>query len=158
MFSFSAAANAAAAYQTGQTGYAVGHTPAAGTYTAQRAAPGSTYDTGYQTAAAAATHTSGAATYPSAVASTTYDYGYGRSTQTATAAAAAAAAAAYDSTKTYYAQPSTATAYTAADTHYQSMYREGKITCNVLFKLWLCHKWFTFAQFFINVHIKLVKF
>ncbi|KAL7632795.1 UNVERIFIED_CONTAM: hypothetical protein RMT77_016861 [Armadillidium vulgare] len=114
----SAAANAAAAYQTGQTGYAVGHTPTAGTYATQRAAAGSTYEAGYQTAAA--THTSAAGTYPSAVASTTYDYGYGRSTQTATAAAAAAAAAAYDSTKTYYAQPSTATAYTAADTHYQT--------------------------------------
>ncbi|XP_047496028.1 zinc finger RNA-binding protein-like isoform X5 [Penaeus chinensis] len=112
----SAAANAAAAYQTGQTGYPVGHTPT-GTYTTQRAA-GSTYDTGYQTAAAAAaaTHSTAAGTYPSGAASTTYDYGYGRTTQTA----AAAAAAAYDSTKTYYAQPSTATAYTAADTHYQN--------------------------------------
>ncbi|XP_076034745.1 zinc-finger protein 72D isoform X2 [Oratosquilla oratoria] len=109
----SAAANAAAAYQTGQTGYAVGHTPPAGTYTTQRAA-GSTYDTSYQTAAA--THSS-AGTYPSGAASTTYDYGYGRTTQTP--AAAAAAAAAYDSSKTYYAQPSSATTYTAADTHYQ---------------------------------------
>ena len=41
---FSAAANAAAAYQTGQTGYPVAHTPTP-TYTAQRA-PASTYDTG----------------------------------------------------------------------------------------------------------------
>ena len=113
-FDSSAAANAAAAYQTGQTGYPVGHTPT-GTYATQRAA-GSTYDTSYQTAAAAATHSTAAATYPSAAASTTYDYGYGRTTQTA----AAAAAAAYDSSKTYYAQPSSATAYTAADTHYQS--------------------------------------
>ncbi|XP_068230966.1 zinc finger RNA-binding protein isoform X4 [Palaemon carinicauda] len=110
-----AAANAAAAYQTGQTGYPVGHTPT-GTYATQRAA-GSTYDTSYQTAAAAATHSTAAATYPSAAASTTYDYGYGRTTQTA----AAAAAAAYDSSKTYYAQPSSATAYTAADTHYQNV-------------------------------------
>ncbi|KAK3870153.1 hypothetical protein Pcinc_024583 [Petrolisthes cinctipes] len=111
----SAAANAAAAYQTGQTGYPVGHTPT-GTYTTQRAA-GSTYDTGYQTAAAAAaTHSTAAGTYPSAAASATYDYGYGRTTQTA----AAAAAAAYDSSKTYYAQPSTATAYTGADTHYHN--------------------------------------
>ncbi|ROT84735.1 Zinc finger RNA-binding protein, partial [Penaeus vannamei] len=108
-----AAANAAAAYQTGQTGYPVGHTP-----TGTQRAAGSTYDTGYQTAAAAAaaTHSTAAGTYPSGAASTTYDYGYGRTTQTA----AAAAAAAYDSTKTYYAQPSTATAYTAADTHYQN--------------------------------------
>ncbi|KAK8403589.1 hypothetical protein O3P69_000562 [Scylla paramamosain] len=111
----SAAANAAAAYQTGQTGYPVGHTPT-GTYTTQRAA-GSTYDTGYQTAAAAAaTHSTAAGTYPSAAASATYDYGYGRTTQTA----AAAAAAAYDSSKTYYAQPSSATAYTGADTHYHN--------------------------------------
>lgn len=114
-FFCSAAANAAAAYQTGQTGYPVGHTPT-GTYTTQRAA-GSTYDTGYQTAAAAAaTHSTAAGTYPSAAASATYDYGYGRTTQTA----AAAAAAAYDSSKTYYAQPSSATAYTGADTHYHS--------------------------------------
>lgn len=114
VFFYSAAANAAAAYQTGQTGYPVGHTPT-GTYTTQRAA-GSTYDTGYQTAAAAATHSTAAGTYPSAAASATYDYGYGRTTQTA----AAAAAAAYDSSKTYYAQPSSATAYTGADTHYHS--------------------------------------
>jgi len=111
----SAAANAAAAYQTGQTGYPVGHTPT-GTYTAQRAA-GSTYDTTYQTAAATHSTAAAAGTYPTAAASTTYDYGYGRSTQTA---AAAAAAATYDSSKTYYAQPSTATAYTTADTHYQN--------------------------------------
>ncbi|XP_071542309.1 zinc finger RNA-binding protein [Panulirus ornatus] len=116
----SAAANAAAAYQTGQTGYPVGHTPT-GTYTTQRAA-GSTYDTGYQTAAAAATHSTAAGTYPSAAASATYDYGYGRTTQTA----AAAAAAAYDSSKTYYAQPSSATAYTGADTHYHSVFSTDK--------------------------------
>jgi len=112
----SAAANAAAAYQTGQTGYPVGHTPT-GTYTAQRAA-GSTYDTTYQTAAATHSTAAAAGTYPSGAASTTYDYGYGRTTQTA---AAAAAAATYDSSKTYYAQPSTATAYTTADTHYQTL-------------------------------------
>ncbi|XP_045591846.1 zinc finger RNA-binding protein isoform X2 [Procambarus clarkii] len=116
----SAAANAAAAYQTGQTGYPVGHTPT-GTYTTQRAA-GSTYDTGYQTAAAAATHSTAAGTYPSAAASATYDYGYGRTTQTA----AAAAAAAYDSSKTYYAQPSSATAYTGADTHYHNVFSTDK--------------------------------
>lgn len=113
---FSAAANAAAAYQTGQPGYAVSHTPtAAATYTTQRAATtGSTYDAAYQPAAVA--HTS-AATFPNAAASTTYDYGYGRSSQ----APAGATVVAYDSTKAYYAQPSSATSYTSADTHYQGM-------------------------------------
>jgi hypothetical protein len=42
-------------------------------------------------------------------AGTTYDYGYGRTAQTA-----------YDSTKTYYQQPTAATAtYSTTDTHYQ---------------------------------------
>ncbi|KAA0185793.1 hypothetical protein HAZT_HAZT010687 [Hyalella azteca] len=115
------AANAAA-YQTGQTGYAVSHAPAAGTYTAQRAP--STYDGSYPTATSHA-----AASYPAP--STTYDYGYTARppTQPTAAAAAAAAAAVYD-TKTYYGQPAAAAAaaaaatvatpYTAAETHYQN--------------------------------------
>ncbi|KAK7862373.1 hypothetical protein R5R35_014392 [Gryllus longicercus] len=107
-------ATGAAAYQTGQTGYAVTPTAAtAATYTAQRAGTG--YETAYQTA----THTTpgtyagfdvavGAGT---AATATTYDYGYGRTAQTA-----------YDSTKTYYQQPAAAAAatYSTTDTHYQA--------------------------------------
>ncbi|PNF28511.1 hypothetical protein B7P43_G14784 [Cryptotermes secundus] len=99
----------AAAYQTGQTGYAVTPTAAtAATYTAQRAGTG--YETAYQTAA---THTT-AGTYAvgagTPAAGTTYDYGYGRTAQTA-----------YDSTKTYYQQPAAAAAtYSTTDTHYQA--------------------------------------
>ncbi|KAF2366065.1 DZF domain [Trinorchestia longiramus] len=114
----SAAANAAAAYQTGQTGYAVSHAPAAGTYTTQRAP--STYDASYQTATSHAS-----ASYPTP--STTYDYGYTARPPNQPAAAAAAAAAAVYDTKTYYGQPAAAAAATAAtpytaaaETHYQS--------------------------------------
>ncbi|XP_066993035.2 zinc finger RNA-binding protein isoform X2 [Anabrus simplex] len=107
-------ATGAAAYQTGQTGYAVTPTAAtAATYTAQRAGTG--YETAYQTAA---THTT-AGTYAgfdvavgagTPAAATTYDYGYGRTAQTA-----------YDSTKTYYQQPAAAAAtYSTTDTHYQA--------------------------------------
>ncbi|XP_047096715.1 zinc finger RNA-binding protein isoform X1 [Schistocerca piceifrons] len=107
-------ATGAAAYQTGQTGYAVTPTAAtAATYTAQRAGTG--YETAYQTAA---THTT-AGTYAAVGAgtpatATTYDYGYGRTAQTA-----------YDSTKTYYQQPAAAAAaaaatYSTTDTHYQA--------------------------------------
>ena len=102
------------------------HTPAAGTYTTQRAP--STFDANYQSATSHAS-----ASFPTP--STTYDYGYTatRAPAQQTAAAAAAAAAVYDTNKAYYSQPAAAAAaaaaataaatpYTAADTHYQSEY------------------------------------
>lgn len=92
------------------------HTPAAGTYAAQRAP--STYDGSYQ---AATSHASASYATPS----TTYDYGY---TARPPNQPAAATAAVYDASKTYYGQPAAAAAaaaatagtpYTTADTHYQ---------------------------------------
>ncbi|KAJ8672849.1 hypothetical protein QAD02_004109 [Eretmocerus hayati] len=102
-------ATSAAAYQTGQPGYAVTPAATAATYTqrpAAAAAPG--YDT-YQAAAAAAASGTTYAANPAAVPQT-YDYGYGR----------AAPAATYDATKTYYQQPAAAATYTATETHYQA--------------------------------------
>jgi len=116
-----------AAYQAANaaTGYAVGHTPAAGTYTAQRAP--STYESaaaaGYPTATS---HASASYATPS----TTYEYGYtAQRPNPPVAAAAAAAAAVYDASKSYYTQPAAAaaaaaataaTSYTAGDTQYQA--------------------------------------
>ncbi|XP_069682507.1 zinc finger RNA-binding protein isoform X6 [Periplaneta americana] len=139
----------AAAYQTGQTGYAVTPTAAtAATYTAQRAGTG--YETAYQTAA---THTT-AGTYAG-----WYHYNLPDQEETSmsgegnrvknwrtdptivncipnqeqvgagTPAAATTydygygrtAQTAYDSTKTYYQQPAAAAAtYSTTDTHYQA--------------------------------------
>ncbi|XP_012281765.1 zinc finger RNA-binding protein isoform X2 [Orussus abietinus] len=103
-------ATSAAAYQTGQAGYAVTPAATAATYTQRPAAAAATgYET-YQAAAAAATGTTYAAANPGTVAQT-YDYGYGR----------AAPAATYDATKTYYQQPAAAAAtYTTTETHYQA--------------------------------------
>ncbi|XP_012257054.2 zinc finger RNA-binding protein isoform X2 [Athalia rosae] len=104
-------ATSAAAYQTGQPGYAVTPAATAATYTQRPAAAAATsYETYQAAAAAAATGT----TYAVANAGTvpqTYDYGYGR----------AAPAATYDATKTYYQQPAAAPAtYTTTETHYQA--------------------------------------
>ena len=113
--SCSTAANPAAAYQANPTGYAVGPSAAAGTYTAQRAQ--ATYDSGYS---AATSHAS--ASYPTTP-STTYEYGYTaqRPSQPAAAAAAAAAAAVYDASKSYYSQNNAAAAVAAtAATSYAS--------------------------------------
>jgi len=113
--SLSTAANPAAAYQANPTGYAVGPSAAAGTYTAQRAQ--ATYDSGYS---AATSHAS--ASYPTTP-STTYEYGYTaqRPSQPAAAAAAAAAAAVYDASKSYYSQNNAAAAVAAtAATSYAS--------------------------------------
>nr|CAD7392653.1 unnamed protein product [Timema cristinae] len=106
-------ATGAAAYQTGQTGYAVTPTAAtAATYTAQR--PGTGYEAAYQTAATHTTPGTYAVGAGTAATATTYDYGYGRTAQTA-----------YDSTKTYYQQPAAAAAaaatYSTTDTHYQDV-------------------------------------
>nr|CAD7438238.1 unnamed protein product [Timema bartmani] len=108
-----ASATGAAAYQTGQTGYAVTPTAAtAATYTAQR--PGTGYEAAYQTAATHTTPGTYAVGAGTAATATTYDYGYGRTAQTA-----------YDSTKTYYQQPAAAAAaaatYSTTDTHYQDV-------------------------------------
>nr|CAD7588256.1 unnamed protein product [Timema genevievae] len=106
-------ATGAAAYQTGQTGYAVTPTAAtAATYTAQRHGTG--YEAAYQTAATHTTPGTYAVGAGTAATATTYDYGYGRTAQTA-----------YDSTKTYYQQPAAAAAaaatYSTTDTHYQDV-------------------------------------
>ncbi|XP_043468017.1 zinc finger RNA-binding protein [Leptopilina heterotoma] len=103
-------ATSAAAYQTGQAGYAVTPAATAATYTQRPAAAAATgYETYQAAAAAAATGTTYAAN-PGTVAQT-YDYGYGR----------AAPAATYDATKTYYQQPAAAPAtYTTTETHYQA--------------------------------------
>ncbi|XP_053972588.1 zinc finger RNA-binding protein isoform X2 [Hylaeus volcanicus] len=103
-------ATSAAAYQTGQAGYAVTPAATAATYTQRPAAAAATgYETYQAAAAVAATGTTYAAANPGTVAQT-YDYGYGR----------AAPAATYD-TKNYY-QPPTAPAatYTTTETHYQA--------------------------------------
>ncbi|XP_078049629.1 zinc-finger protein 72D isoform X2 [Augochlora pura] len=104
-------ATSAAAYQTGQAGYAVTPAATAATYTQRPAAAAATgYETYQAAAAAAATGTTYAAANPGTVAQT-YDYGYGR----------AAPAATYDATKTYYQQPAAAAAtYTTTETHYQA--------------------------------------
>ncbi|KAK0161092.1 hypothetical protein PV327_009607 [Microctonus hyperodae] len=104
-------ATSAAAYQTGQAGYAVTPAATAATYTQRPAAAAATgYETYQAAAAAAATGTTYAAANPGTVAQT-YDYGYGR----------AAPAATYDATKTYYQQPAAAPAtYTTTETHYQA--------------------------------------
>ncbi|XP_011504495.1 PREDICTED: zinc finger RNA-binding protein isoform X2 [Ceratosolen solmsi marchali] len=99
-------ATSAAAYQTGQAGYAVTPAATAATYTQRPAAAAATgYETYQAAAAAAATGTTYAGTVPQ-----TYDYGYGR----------AAPAATYDATKTYYQQPAAAATYTTTETHYQA--------------------------------------
>ncbi|XP_014221179.1 zinc finger RNA-binding protein isoform X1 [Trichogramma pretiosum] len=96
--------NRAAAYQTGQAGYAVSPAATAATYTQRPAAAAATgYETYQAAAAAAATGTTYAVPQ-------TYDYGYGR----------AAPAATYDATKTYYQQPAAAATYTTTETHYQA--------------------------------------
>ncbi|KAK1116490.1 hypothetical protein K0M31_019021 [Melipona bicolor] len=104
-------ATSAAAYQTGQAGYAVTPAATAATYTQRPAAAAATgYETYQAAAAAAATGTTYAAANPGTVAQT-YDYGYGR----------AAPAATYDAAKTYYQQPAAAAAtYTTTETHYQA--------------------------------------
>ncbi|XP_011504496.1 PREDICTED: zinc finger RNA-binding protein isoform X3 [Ceratosolen solmsi marchali] len=103
-------ATSAAAYQTGQAGYAVTPAATAATYTQRPAAAAATgYETYQAAAAAAATGTTYAATNPGTVPQT-YDYGYGR----------AAPAATYDATKTYYQQPAAAATYTTTETHYQA--------------------------------------
>ncbi|XP_012234594.1 zinc finger RNA-binding protein isoform X2 [Linepithema humile] len=104
-------ATSAAAYQTGQAGYAVTPAATAATYTQRPAAAAATgYETYQAAAAAAATGTTYAAANPGTVAQT-YDYGYGRT----------APAATYDATKTYYQQPAAAAAtYTTTETHYQA--------------------------------------
>ncbi|XP_032452730.1 zinc finger RNA-binding protein isoform X4 [Nasonia vitripennis] len=102
-------ATSAAAYQTGQAGYAVTPAATAATYTQRPAAAAATgYETYQAAAAAAATGTTYAAN-PGTVPQT-YDYGYGR----------AAPAATYDATKTYYQQPAAAATYTTTETHYQA--------------------------------------
>ncbi|XP_058792021.1 zinc finger RNA-binding protein isoform X1 [Phymastichus coffea] len=99
-------ATSAAAYQTGQAGYAVTPAATAATYTQRPAAAAATgYETYQAAAAAAATGTTYAGAVPQ-----TYDYGYGR----------AAPAATYDATKTYYQQPAAAATYTTTETHYQA--------------------------------------
>ncbi|KAI4501096.1 hypothetical protein M0802_003899 [Mischocyttarus mexicanus] len=104
-------ATSAAAYQTGQAGYAVTPAATAATYTQRPTAAAATgYETYQAAAAAAASGTTYAAANPGTVAQT-YDYGYGR----------AAPTAAYDATKTYYQQPAAAAAtYTTTETHYQA--------------------------------------
>ncbi|XP_014215361.1 zinc finger RNA-binding protein isoform X3 [Copidosoma floridanum] len=103
-------ATSAAAYQTGQAGYAVTPAATAATYTQRPAAAAATgYETYQAAAAAAATGTTYAAAYPGTVPQT-YDYSYGR----------AAPAATYDATKTYYQQPAAAATYTTTETHYQA--------------------------------------
>ncbi|XP_043276841.1 zinc finger RNA-binding protein isoform X2 [Venturia canescens] len=104
-------ATSAAAYQTGQAGYAVTPAATAATYTQRPATAAATgYETYQAAAAAAATGTTYAAANPGTVAQT-YDYGYGRT----------APAATYDATKTYYQQPAAAAAtYTTTETHYQA--------------------------------------
>ncbi|XP_046417554.1 zinc finger RNA-binding protein isoform X5 [Neodiprion fabricii] len=104
-------ATSAAAYQTGQAGYAVTPAATAATYTQRPAAAAATgYETYQAAAAAAATGTTYAVANAGTVAQT-YDYGYGR----------AAPAPTYDATKTYYQQPAAAPAtYTTTETHYQA--------------------------------------
>ncbi|XP_018405540.1 PREDICTED: zinc finger RNA-binding protein isoform X2 [Cyphomyrmex costatus] len=104
-------ATSAAAYQTGQAGYAVTPAATAATYPQRPAAAAATgYETYQAAAAAAATGTTYAAANPGTVAQT-YDYGYGRP----------APAATYDATKSYYQQPAAAAAtYTTTETHYQA--------------------------------------
>ncbi|XP_046473260.1 zinc finger RNA-binding protein isoform X2 [Neodiprion pinetum] len=103
-------ATSAAAYQTGQAGYAVTPAATAATYTQRPAAAAATgYETYQAAAAAAATGTTYAAN--AGTVAQTYDYGYGR----------AAPAPTYDATKTYYQQPAAAPAtYTTTETHYQA--------------------------------------
>ncbi|KAL0120006.1 hypothetical protein PUN28_007994 [Cardiocondyla obscurior] len=105
-------ATSAAAYQTGQAGYAVTPAATAATYTQRPAAAAATgYETYQAAAAAAATGTTYAAAANPGTVAQTYDYGYGR----------AAPAATYDATKTYYQQPAAAAAtYTTTETHYQA--------------------------------------